>query len=87
MTRLVRLWRLGGRDLRLLWFALKHPSRPLWLVPAALLLGFYAIEPFNFAIPLLGLVDDLVILPLVLHALLKFLPREIRDGFAGAVFT
>ena len=83
MKRLLRLWRLGGGDLRLLWFALRHPSRPLWLVPAALLMGFYALEPFNFAIPVLGLVDDFVLLPLVLHALLKLLPREIREGFAG----
>ncbi len=83
MNRLLRLWRLGGGDLRLLWFALRHPNRPLWLVPAALLMGVYAFEPFNFAIPVLGFVDDLVILPLVLHAMLKLLPREIRDDFAG----
>ena len=83
MLRLLRLWRLGGEDLRLLWFALRHPSRPVWLWPAVILLGVYAIEPFNFAIPVLGFVDDLVILPLVLHALLKLLPRSIRDGFAG----
>ena len=87
MTRLLRLWRLGGRDLRLLWFAFKHPHRPLWLWPAVLLLGFYAIEPFNFAVPLLGVVDDLVILPLILHAVLLMLPRSIRDDFAGVALA
>ena len=78
MRRLLMLWRLGRRDLGLLWFALRHPARPVWLIPAAVLLGLYAIEPLNFAIPLLGLVDDLVLVPLVLHTLLKWLPPEIR---------
>jgi len=73
---------MAGRDLRLLWFALKHPSRPLWLLPAAILIAFYAVEPFNFAVPLFGVVDDLFLLPLVLHLLLRWLPKEILDGFA-----
>ncbi len=81
MIRLFRLWRLGGRDLKLLWFALRHPNRPLWLMPIAILAGFYALEPLNFAVPVLGVVDELVILPLALHMLLKLLPREIRAGF------
>jgi uncharacterized membrane protein YkvA (DUF1232 family) len=78
MIRLFRLWRLGARDLRLLWFALRHPHRPVWLWPAALVLALYALEPLNFAVPLLGVVDDFVLLPLVLHLLIKFLPLHIR---------
>jgi uncharacterized membrane protein YkvA (DUF1232 family) len=74
MLRLLKLWRLGGQDLRLLWFALRHPERPLWLWPAVLLLGVFAFEPFNLAFPLLGAVDDLVLLPLLLHGLVKILP-------------
>jgi uncharacterized membrane protein YkvA (DUF1232 family) len=78
MTRLFRLWRLSAQDLRLLWFALRHPHRPVWLWPAALVLALYALEPLNFAVPLLGVVDDLVVLPLVLHVLVKLLPLHIR---------
>lgn len=85
MSRMLRLWRLGGGDLRLLWFAIRHPDRPVWLWPAVILLGIYAVEPFNFAIPMLGIVDDLVILPLVLHALLKLLPRHIQNGYAAGL--
>ena len=81
MLRLLRLWRLGGRDLGLLWYALKHPARPLWLSPALVVLGAYAVEPANFAIPLLGAVDDLILLPLLLHAVARLLPAEIRYGF------
>jgi uncharacterized membrane protein YkvA (DUF1232 family) len=69
MRRIFRLWRMSGRDLGLLWRALRHPDRPIWLLPAVLALGFFALEPFNFAIPVLGVVDDLFLLPLLLHAL------------------
>lgn len=82
MLRLFRLWRLGRQDLRLLWFALQHRSRPVWLWPVAVLLGLYALDPANFAVPVLGVVDDLVLLPIVLHILLKLLPAEIRTGFS-----
>lgn len=83
MFRLFRLWRVAGRDLSLFWYALRHPARPAWLLPVTVILGAYALEPANFAIPLLGAIDDLVLLPLLLHAVTKFLPAEIRYGFAG----
>lgn len=82
MMRLLRLWRLVGNDLRLLWFALRHANRPLWLLPAVAILVFYALEPLNFTLPLFGIVDEFVLVPLVLHVILKFLPAEIRAGFA-----
>jgi len=81
MIRLFRLWRLARGDLRLLWFALQHRNRPLWLWPAVAVLGLYAIDPINFALPLIGFVDDFVLVPLLLHFLLKLLPAQIRTGF------
>jgi uncharacterized membrane protein YkvA (DUF1232 family) len=71
MLRIFRLWRISRNDLRLLWHALRHPNRPAWLLPATLALGFFAFEPFNFAIPVLGVVDDFILLPLLLHGLAK----------------
>jgi uncharacterized membrane protein YkvA (DUF1232 family) len=82
MKRLLLLWRVGRQDLRLLWFALRHPSRPLWLLPAAGVLALFALEPANFAIPVLGAIDDLVLLPILLHALVGFLPAEVQTSFA-----
>ena len=81
MKRLLLLWRVGRQDLTLLWFALRHPNRPLWLLPAAGLLALFALEPANFAFPLLGAVDDLVLLPIFLHALVGFLPAKVRASF------
>lgn len=78
MIRLLRLWRLAAVDLRVLWFGLRHPGRPRWLWPAAIVLALYALEPLNFAIPALGVVDDLILVPLVLHVLVSFLPLGIR---------
>ncbi len=84
MTRLMLLlWRVSRRDLGLLWFALRHPSRPRWLVPAAAVLGLLAISPINIALPLLGVVDDLVLVPLALHWLLQQLPWSMRMDFEG----
>jgi uncharacterized membrane protein YkvA (DUF1232 family) len=81
MIRLFRLWRLGARDLGLLWFALRHPHRPVWLLPAVLVLGLWALEPFNFVMPVIGVVDDFIVLPLLLHLLVSLLPLHIRTGF------
>jgi uncharacterized membrane protein YkvA (DUF1232 family) len=79
MRRLFRVWRLSGEDVRLLWMALRHPKRPRWLIPATIALAFFALEPFNFAVPFLGIVDDLFLLPLLLRVLAKFAVRETRD--------
>jgi len=81
MLRLFRLWRLGRGDLGVLWFALRHKDRPLWLLPALVGLILYAIEPLNFALPLIGLVDDFILVPLALHWLAGFLPAQIRYDF------
>lgn len=79
MRRLFIFWRQGGRDLKLLWRALRHPDRPAWLMPASVLLAFFALDPANLALPVLGAVDDLVVLPLALRALLSALPPHLRN--------
>jgi uncharacterized membrane protein YkvA (DUF1232 family) len=56
----------------------------MWLLPVALFLGVYALDPANFVVPLLGAVDDLVLLPLLLHGVVTLLPAEIRYGFDGS---
>jgi len=85
LKRLIALWRVvAGQDLRLLWFAIRHENRPVWLVPALAVLGLFALEPLNFAVPVLGTVDEFVLLPLMLHGIAKMLPAHVADGFARA---
>ena len=67
--KLFRLWRL--QDVRLLVSALRSPTRPAWLWPVTILLVLFAIEPANFGLPALGIVDDLILLPLVLRLVVK----------------
>jgi uncharacterized membrane protein YkvA (DUF1232 family) len=35
-------------------------------------LAFFALDPFNFAMPVLGIVDDVFLLPLLLRLLANF---------------
>lgn len=85
MKRIFALWRtVSAQDLRLLWFALRHEQRPGWLLPGLAVLALFAIEPANFAVPVLGAVDELVLVPLVLHSMAKMLPAQVLEGFARA---
>jgi uncharacterized membrane protein YkvA (DUF1232 family) len=47
-----------------------------------LALGVFGLEPFNFVLPALGFVDDLVILPLIVRALAKLAVRATASGAA-----
>ncbi|BDI05739.1 YkvA family protein [Sphaerotilus microaerophilus] len=80
--RLVRLWAVVRGDARLLWFALQHPQAPLWLKAGCVGIVAYLLSPVDLipdVIPLLGLVDDLVLVPLAMRWLLRLLPAHIRD--------
>jgi uncharacterized membrane protein YkvA (DUF1232 family) len=78
MRRLFRLWQIGGQDLLFLLKTLRQPGRPQWLLPALLILMFFAFEPLNFALPLVGVIDDFVMLPLLLRGLAKLAAGTVR---------
>jgi len=83
--RLSVLWSVIRGDARLLWFALKHPLAPGWLKPAVALMVIYVLSPVDLlpeAIPLLGVVDDLVLVPLAISFIAKRLPAALRADFA-----
>lgn len=85
MKRIFALWRMvAGQDLRLLWFAIRHENRPGWLLPGLAVLALFAVEPLNFAVPVLGAVDELMLVPLMLHGMVKMLPAHVLEGFAHA---
>ena len=73
MRRLFSLWQTSRQDLRVIFSAVRMPGRPRWLLPAMAVLAFFALEPANFALPLLGVVDDLLLLPLLLRGLAALL--------------
>jgi uncharacterized membrane protein YkvA (DUF1232 family) len=80
--RVVVLWRVLRGDARRLWFALRHPAAPPWLKWGTALLVLYLLSPIDLipdTIPLLGVVDDLVLIPLAIRWLLARLPAHIRE--------
>jgi uncharacterized membrane protein YkvA (DUF1232 family) len=81
LKRVVLLWRVVRGDARRLWFALRHPDAPAWLKLGTALIVLYVLSPIDLipdAIPVLGWVDDLVIVPFAIRFLLNHLPAHVR---------
>jgi uncharacterized membrane protein YkvA (DUF1232 family) len=78
--RLTVLWTLVRGDVRQLWYALRHPHAPAWLKWGTAAIVLYLVSPIDLvpdAIPFLGAIDDLVIIPFAIRWLLRKLPPEI----------
>lgn len=83
--RLTVLWTVLRGDARQLWFALRHPASPAWLKWGTAAIVLYLLSPIDLvpdAIPFLGVVDDLVLVPFAIRWLLKRLPPELRRDTA-----
>jgi uncharacterized membrane protein YkvA (DUF1232 family) len=83
--RISVLWSLVKGDAKLLWFALQHPQSPGWLKLGTAAIALYLVSPVDLipdVIPVFGVLDDLVIIPLAIRFLLKQLPAHIRDDIA-----
>jgi uncharacterized membrane protein YkvA (DUF1232 family) len=79
--RVAVLWSVVKGDARLLWRALRHPQSPGWLKLGVAGIALYLLSPIDLIpdfLPLLGVVDDLVLVPLAVGALLRRLPAQIR---------
>jgi uncharacterized membrane protein YkvA (DUF1232 family) len=86
--RLAVLWSLVKGDARLLWRALRHPHAPGWLKLGVIGIVLYVLSPIDLipdVIPVVGVLDDIVIVPLAIRWLLNRLPASLRaDIGAGA---
>ncbi len=79
--RLRRWARLIKRDALTLWYACRDSRTPLWLKLMTGVLVAYAFSPIDLIpdfIPIIGLLDDAIIVPLGVMLLLRLLPKEIR---------
>ena len=79
--RLSVLWSVVRGDARLLWRALRHPQAPGWLKFATLALVAYVILPIDLipdVIPIVGVLDDIVLIPLAIRFILDRLPAPLR---------
>lgn len=79
--RLAMLWSVVRGDALRLWRALRHPAAPGWLKWAVAGLLLYVLSPVDLIpefVPVLGLVDDLVVVPLAIRFILNRLPAHLR---------
>ncbi len=84
MTRLwqrLRFWaRLVLRDGLALYIAARDPRTPWFAKLLALLVAAYALSPIDLipdAIPVLGFLDELILLPIAIALIARLIPAEI----------
>ena len=83
LKRVSLLWALVRGDARQLWFALRHPAAPGWLKLGTAMIALYLFSPIDLipdVLPFVGMVDDIVLVPLAIRWLLKKLPPEIAQA-------
>jgi len=68
------------KDVLVLWFAIKSPNTPTILKLLACLAFAYAFSPIDLIpdfIPILGYLDDLILIPIMVFLILKIIPNPV----------
>ena len=81
--RLTVRWTVLRGDARRHWVAVRHPAAPGGLKLGTAHIVLYVVSPIDLipdVLPVLGVVDDLVVVPLAIRWLLARLPAEIADS-------
>jgi uncharacterized membrane protein YkvA (DUF1232 family) len=77
------------RDGVMLWFACRDPRTPGWLKAMAFGVVAYALSPIDLVpdfIPVLGYLDDVILLPVLIWLIVRWLPDDVaREGRQQAV--
>lgn len=71
------------QEIILLYFGCRDPRTPLYARLPAIISMIYLISPFDLIpdfIPFAGYLDDLVIVPLLLHLSFRMLSPEVREA-------
>lgn len=81
MIKTIQRWgTVIKRDALLLWFARKHPDTPLLTKVLCVATLLYAVSPIDFVpdiIPILGLLDDAIVLPILMWLAIRILPASV----------
>lgn len=70
-------------ELIVLWRAFLAPETPIWIKGLMLLIPAYLLSPIDLIpdfIPVLGWVDDAIIIPLLVSFIVTLLPRTVQSG-------
>jgi uncharacterized membrane protein YkvA (DUF1232 family) len=77
----LRRWAKGlKRDGLTLWFACKHPATPWYAKALGVFVVAYALSPIDLIpdfIPVLGYLDDVLLLPGLIFLAIKLLPTQV----------
>jgi uncharacterized membrane protein YkvA (DUF1232 family) len=77
----IKTWaRSIKQDAVMLWFARSHPRTPLLAKALVILTVAYALSPIDLIpdfIPVLGYLDDLIIVPILIWLTVRLLPTEV----------
>lgn len=83
MPSVLRQWaKRVKRDGLTLWFASKHPQTPWYAKALGLFVVAYALSPIDLIpdfIPVLGYVDDVLLLPGLIWLTIKLLPADVLN--------
>lgn len=80
LGRAKRWARAIKRDVHAVWLAARHPRTPWHAKALALAVAAYALSPIDLipdVIPVLGYLDDLIIVPLGILAVTKLVPADV----------
>lgn len=86
-SRLRRWARALKQQALVVWFAARDPRTPWFARALALAVAAYALSPIDLIpdfIPVLGLLDDLLLVPLGVWLVLRLLPAEVRAAAEAA---
>lgn len=85
---LINIWRQKVKALKvniyIIYLAARDPRVPWYAKGLALIVVAYAFSPIDLIpdfIPILGYLDDLILLPLGIIAVLKLIPKEILNEY------
>ena len=81
MGRLLSIFKLFRHDLIVMLIAMRNRQTPKSIKALLLVAVLYLISPIDLipdAIPLVGVLDDVLIVPAVLEGLTKLLPPQVR---------
>lgn len=87
LDRATRWARAIRRDTHAVWLAARHPGTPWHARALALAVAAYALSPIDLIpdfVPVLGYLDDLVIVPLGLLAVRRLVPPAVLEECRAA---
>ena len=80
LARLTSLTRSINREAHAVYLAARHPRTPWYAKALALAIAAYALSPIDLIpdfIPVLGLLDDILLLPLGIALVLRLTPADV----------